>query len=102
MNSITNWISIIKQLKQDILSGKYSSVQEDITAGKELGNYDVWFKGTPNGEVETSYTLWDLDSVQALFELKDVIDINLKHDIEKEKIINLKKNITRFRFAQVN
>ena len=74
-----------KQLKQDILSGKYSSVQEDITAGKELGNYDVWFKGTSNGEVETSYTLWDLDSVQALFELKDVIDI--KDDLVKGQML---------------
>ena len=60
-------------IKRSILQGAYTSIVQDLTVGHELGNYDVLFKGNI-GENSYDYSLWDLDSVRALFDLKEILD----------------------------
>ena len=70
---------VYKKLKNEIVNGQHISIVEDITKGRELANYDVHFTGkiaNSGSDIESDFTLWDLDSIQALFELKDTSDID--------------------------
>jgi hypothetical protein len=48
-------------------------VAEDIRQGRELGTYDVEFEGYLGDDIQ-EYSLYDLDSIQRLYDLKDVLD----------------------------
>ena len=48
-------------------------VAEDVRQGRELGTYDVEFEGYSGDDIQ-EYSLYDLDSIQRLYDLKDVLD----------------------------
>ncbi len=90
-----------KAWKQRILTdATITSVVEDIRKGRELGTYDVEFEGIIDSETSL-HSLYDLDSIQNLYDLKDAIDSKDKNvlinfvarlgysdfiDIEKETV----------------
>lgn len=55
-----------RKLKELVSQDNITDVVEWVKDGRDLASYDVFFNG--------QYSLYDLDSVQALFEYKEVLD----------------------------
>lgn len=78
-----------KRLKQRVQSGEIIRVTESLKEGRDLSGYNVRFKDS-NG---TSFQLYDLDSVQALFTLQDLKN-KYKGDLLNTYAQNLYQELT--------
>lgn len=52
--------------------GEISSITENISKGRELGAYNVLFKGVDLSGVSRNFQLWDIDSVYNVQKLMDI------------------------------
>lgn len=58
------------------------SIEEDLAVGRDLGTYNVRFRGVDENGIEMQYNMWDLDTVKDLY-TKDKQLSNLVKNLKK-------------------
>jgi hypothetical protein len=58
------------------------SIEEDLAVGRDLGTYNVRFRGVDANGIEMQYNMWDLDTVKDLY-TKDKQLANLVKNLKK-------------------
>lgn len=71
-----NHPSKYKKLKKYVADGSINEIEEWIKFGRNLGSYNAIFKGSD----EQTYQLYDLDSIQALYDLESSGEVGKELD----------------------
>ena len=67
-----NTTNDLRQLKQDIKSGKVNKVVEYVKDGRNLGAYNVTANGVSRDGNQIRFQLWELDVINRLQQLQDI------------------------------